>query len=47
MRPGIAVATVTGNLVVKDNRYTLTPLPLAHTKPVKQEKRKRGSRYSS
>ena len=26
VRPGIAVATVTGTLVTKDNRYTLEPL---------------------
>ena len=28
VRPGIAVATVTGTLVTKDNRYTLEPLDL-------------------
>ena len=28
VRPGIAVATVTGTLVSKDNRYTLEPLDL-------------------
>jgi hypothetical protein len=44
VKAGIAVATITGNLVVKDNRYTLLPLPVKEeTKPVKQE-RKRGSR---
>ena len=26
VRPGLAVATVTGNLVVRDNKYTLTAL---------------------
>ena len=26
IRPGVAVATVTGNLVVRDNSYTLNPL---------------------
>lgn len=29
VRPGIAVATVTGTLVSKDNRYTLEPLELS------------------
>ena len=28
VRPGIAVTTVTGTLVTKDNRYTLEPLNL-------------------
>ncbi len=28
VRPGIAVTTVTGTLVTKDNRYTLEPLDL-------------------
>ena len=28
VRPGIAVTTVTGTLVSKDNRYTLEPLDL-------------------
>ena len=26
IRPGVAVATVTGNLVVRDNKYTLNML---------------------
>lgn len=41
VRPGIAVATVTGNLVVKDNRYTLLPLPAENvvSKPVKKGSR--------
>ena len=29
VRPGIQVATITGTLVTKDNRYTLEPLNLS------------------
>ena len=43
IRPGVAVATVTGNLVVRDNSYTLNPLEDEEEGEITRVKRERDS----
>ena len=43
IRPGVAVATVTGNLVVKDNTYTLNTLEDEEEGEITRVKRERDS----
>ena len=43
IRPGVAVATVTGNLVVRDNTYTLNTLEDEEEGEITRVKRDRDS----
>ena len=43
IRPGVAVATVTGNLVVRDNTYTLNTLEDEEEGEITRVKRERDS----
>ena len=43
IRSGVAVATVTGNLVVRDNSYTLNPLEDEEEGEITRVKRERDS----